>query len=315
MTRPRLAVFAPAPILTITVEEEDGEPALHLHPGGQGLWVAHMAATLGAEAVLCAPFGGEPGAVILGLLREEDIEVRATHCAEPNGAYVHDRRSGERVEIAETRSPRLSRHEADDLYGTALAEGLNAGVTLLTGSRAAGSVHPDLYRRLASDLRANGAKVAADLTGEPLRAALEAGVDLLKLSQPEIVEEGFAQGNGEDEILAGVKKLHGAGAEAVLLSRFADPALALLDGRMVELSGPRFETREKRGTGDSMFAAVGVGLASERDLVEGLRLAVAAGALNATRSGLGSGIGEDIERIIDEVEVREVSDQSVESTP
>lgn len=103
---PRVSVFAPAPILTVTIEEQDGEDAIHLHPGGQGLWVAHMAAALGAEAVLCAPFGGEAGRVIQGLLEGEPLEVRTTHCDEPNGAYVHDRRSGERVELAATPSPR-----------------------------------------------------------------------------------------------------------------------------------------------------------------------------------------------------------------
>jgi fructose-1-phosphate kinase PfkB-like protein len=56
-----------------------------------------------------------------------------------------------------------------------------------------------------------------------------------------------------------------------------------------------------------MFAAAGVALASGLEPVDGLRLAVAAGALNATRSGLGSGIGEDIERIVKSVEVGEVA--------
>lgn len=310
MQAPGVSVFAPAPILTVTIEDEDGEEVIHLHPGGQGLWVAHMVAALGAQAVLCAPFGGEPGRVVLGLLESEDLKVRATRCDEPNGAYVHDRRSGERVELAATPSPRLSRHEADDLYGAALSEGLSADVMLLTGSRTPGNVDADLYRRLASDLRANGSAVAADLTGDPLRAALEGGIDLLKLSQQELIDEGFADSEDEVEVHGGMEKLREAGADIVLLSRSGDPALALLEGRMLELSGPRFEAEERRGTGDSMFAAAGIGLAGAREAVEGLRLAVAAGALNATRTGLGSGVEEDIVRILQEVEVRELTSQA-----
>ena len=34
----RVMVFAPAPILTVTIEQRSGEPDLHVHPGGQGVW-------------------------------------------------------------------------------------------------------------------------------------------------------------------------------------------------------------------------------------------------------------------------------------
>ena len=49
----RLAVFAPSPVLTVTIEAGPDRPEVHLHPGGQGFWVARMAANLGAEVVLC----------------------------------------------------------------------------------------------------------------------------------------------------------------------------------------------------------------------------------------------------------------------
>ena len=49
-----VAVFAPSPVVTITVEAGSGnEPEIHLHAGGQGFWVARMAARLGAKVSLC----------------------------------------------------------------------------------------------------------------------------------------------------------------------------------------------------------------------------------------------------------------------
>ena len=70
-----IAVFAPVTILTITLERaSDGHEEVHVHPGGQGVWQARMARTLGAPVTLCTLLGGEPGAVLDGLLDGEGIE-------------------------------------------------------------------------------------------------------------------------------------------------------------------------------------------------------------------------------------------------
>ena len=78
--------------------------------------------------------------------------------------YVDDRRDG-----AASASPRhtdlLSRHELDDLYGSALTAGLSADVAVLCGTGEAERLPADVYRRLATDLRTNDVPVVADLSG------------------------------------------------------------------------------------------------------------------------------------------------------
>jgi hypothetical protein len=49
-----VAVIAPSPVLTITVEPDD---EIHLHAGGQGFWVARMIARLGVPVTLCCALG------------------------------------------------------------------------------------------------------------------------------------------------------------------------------------------------------------------------------------------------------------------
>ncbi len=50
---PTVSVFAPALLLGVIVEAgRDGAgPEIHLHPGGQGFWVARMLVRLGEELV------------------------------------------------------------------------------------------------------------------------------------------------------------------------------------------------------------------------------------------------------------------------
>jgi 1-phosphofructokinase len=311
----RIAVFAPSPLLTVTIEPRPDRPEVHIHAGGQGFWVARLAATLGAEVILCCALGGEPGRVLRGLIEAESLTLRAAGARTPNGVYIHDRRSGHRVEVVSVDSRPLSRHAADELYGMALAAGLDADLTLITGCRPADLVQADVYRRLVSDLRANGKQAIADLTGPPLRAALEGGVELVRLSDEELVAEGYVGGDAPHELAAGGRALHVAGARNVLVSRASAPAILVGDGEppaQFELAGPVFEPLDHSGTGDSMFAATGVGLARGMAMIEALRLGMAAGALNATRRGLGTGTRQEIERLAAHVTVHPVGETVVE---
>jgi 1-phosphofructokinase len=310
MARPSLVVFAPSPLLTITVEGA-GTPQqeIHLHAGGQGFWVARMAALLGTEVSLCCALGGESGAVLRGLIARENVELQSVECAAANGVYIHARRNGGREQLARTEPGRLSRHETDELYGVALSAALDAGVALLTGFNPPTLLESEIYRRLAGDLRSNGVQVIADLTGSSLKAALIGGLDLLKISEEEILAEALARSADVDDLLEALDRLHESGARTVLISRAEQPALVLdgAAGRYLELRSPHVETLEPHGTGDSMFAALGASLASGQQLDVALRLAMAAGCLNATRHGLGTGTREQIEHLSSHIELRQLS--------
>jgi 1-phosphofructokinase len=234
------------------------------------------------------------------------MQVRAAAGGTSNGVYIHDRRSGTRVEVVSVESRQLDRHATDELYGITLGAGLDADVMMVTGCQPLDLVNPTVYRRLVSDLRANGKMVIADLTGPPLRATLEGGVELLRISHEELVSDRYAASESTADIAAAARELHAAGARSVLVSRGSAPAL-LIDGGSdpaeIELVPPVFEPLDQRGTGDSMFAATGVGLARGMSLIDALRLGMAAGALNATRRGLGTGTRQEIERLAAHVTV------------
>jgi 1-phosphofructokinase len=301
-------VFSPAPELTVTIEaggsgNDARHPDIHLHAGGQGVWQARMIRSLDVPVVMCAVLGGEPGRVLAPLIKAERIDLRAVQATERNPAYVHDRRDGTRKELARAPGVRLSRHTLDELYSVALAEGLRAPVSVLAGVQDAGVVPPDVYRRLAGDLSRNGCKVVADLTGEYLDAVLAGGLTLVKVSHDQLVNDARSGHDGAEALIAAMHALHEDGAESVVVSRADKPALALIGDEVVEVQMPSLEPADSRGAGDSMTAGVAAVLATGGDLVHAVRSGAAAGALNVTRHGLGTGRADAIEGLLERVKL------------
>lgn len=123
---PRLSILVPTPLLITEITEPAAnrnrsphESDVHMHPGGQGLWVARMAGSLGADVSVNGPFGGELGTLIRSMLDGLGMQVNAVRYGYGNGGYVYDLRGEDRETVAHMPPPELSRHELDDLYGTA----------------------------------------------------------------------------------------------------------------------------------------------------------------------------------------------------
>ncbi|GGN29061.1 1-phosphofructokinase [Actinoplanes lobatus] len=289
MSDGRVMVFAPAPQLTVTIEQHHDEPELHVHPGGQGIWQTRMITSLGARVTLCAAAGGEVGRVLAPLLALPGVTLRLVMREHGSGWYVHDRRGGSRQEIAERPGTPLSRHELDELYNLTLAEGLRAGIAILSGPAHPSVIKPEVYGRLAADLRSNGCKVIADLCSRHLAAVLEAGITVLKISHEELIADGMAPDGSTGSLVKALIQLHENGAETVLVSRADEGALALFDGEIYTVALPRLTPAEHRGAGDSMTAGVAATLAHGGHIEEAVRTGAAAGALNVTRHGLGTG--------------------------
>jgi 1-phosphofructokinase len=277
-------VFAPAPQLTVTIERRGEGQEIHLHAGGQGVWQARMVAALGQPVVLCGVFGGEVGRVLEPLIATEGITIRAVRGQSRNGTYVHDRRGGTRVDVAEVPGEPLSRHELDELYGAALAEGLAAEVCLLSGAAHPTVVPPDMYRRLSIDLGRNGRRVVVDLSGEHLRAVLSGQPYMVRVSHEDL-------GAGDDiaSLIASVCQLRASGANTVVVTRAQRPAVALVGDVIYEVVTPTLEPADARGAGDSLTAGLAAALAAGDTDAEAVRSGAAAGVLNVTRHGLGTG--------------------------
>lgn len=303
----RVAVFGPHPLLTVTIEERGGADDVHLHAGGQGVWVSRMAAELGADPVLCGFRGGEPGAVVEGLLAAMPFATRLIPTAAATGCLVIDRRSGERRLVAHAAADPPSRHEVDDLVSVTTAVALESDV-LVVGNPYPGETLPlDRYPELVGDVRDNGVPVLVDLSSPRLDAALKGRPDLVKLNDWELA--GYVQGPVDGPLLrAAAERLRDSGAARVLVTRGAEPALWLDGDEARWVVPPRFEHGGREGCGDSMVGAMAAVLADGRPWLEALRIGAAAGAANFLRRGLGSGSHVVVEELVGRVELRSYAD-------
>jgi 1-phosphofructokinase len=306
--RPKVAIFSPNPMVSIAIESfsADGGDDIHIHAAGQGVWVARMAAELGAEPFLCGFVGGEVGTVLRPLLAEMPIELRLVESAEPSGAYIHDRRSGEREPISQSAALPASRHEVDDLFSVTVAAALECDLLAVCGPYPDNTVPLEIYSGLVADVKANGTPVIVDLSSPRLDEALKGGPDLVKINDWQIA--GFISGpvDTEERMRAAMERVREAGAESVIVTRAGEPALALHDGAFTELTPPKFERGSREGCGDSMMGALAATIAAGREWEDVLRLSAAAGATNFLRAGLGTGSHATIEELAPRVQLREL---------
>ncbi|WP_144720768.1 1-phosphofructokinase family hexose kinase [Agrococcus jejuensis] len=304
---PSIVVFAPAPLLSIAIEEHGDQPDVHIHVGGQGVWQARMLRALGADVALVASFAGEPGRVAERLLGDEGIAVADLDREGVNPVRITDRRSGERTSIVETDGTPLDRHDLDALYSMVLREAAHADLVILSGPVDDETLDADVYRRLASDLAALDRRVLVDLAGDRLTAAIDGGATVVKVSHEELVADGLvADGDDEAQLVVAMEGLRERGVDVVAVSRADVGSLVLHEGGLLRVTAPRLQVVDHTGAGDSYTAGLALALADGRSVEEAIRLGAAAGAINVTRHGLGTGDAEAIRAVAEHVEVEVV---------
>ena len=197
-------------------------------PGWQQSW--------GQGRALCGFIGGETGAVLRPLLEALPIELRLVQSAEASGAYIHDRRSGERQPIAQGASLPPSRHEVDDLFSAACAAAIDSDVLVLCNPYPGESLPLEIYGSLVADVRANGTPVLVDLSSPRLDSALEGKPDLVKINDWELAEFVAGPVDTEARLRAATERLIERGAEAAIVTRAGEPAIVRAEATGSELS-------------------------------------------------------------------------------
>lgn len=297
---PGIVALTPNPAIdrTLTLDHRLEPGTLHRvrhvreAAGGKGINLARAVAALGGDVVAAGPVAGLSGSKFRALLDRDGIAHALTEVAgETRICTILLAGGGHPTEI----------NEAGPEVGLAAWQGLFAA---LPAGRlvVAGSLPPGLPARdFGALLAGRPAPVSVDAHGEALKAALEAGVDLIKPNRRELDELAalLELPAGADPI-GTARAVHERFGTRVLLT-LGEAGAALLANEGWRARSPRVHAANPIGSGDCLLGVFLWAEEAGRPPDQALTLAVAAGADNARRGGGGTVDAGGVRELVSQV--------------
>ena len=266
----------------------------HIDPGGGGINVARVLHVLGSEVTALIVAGGVTGALIEDLLSEAGVPHETVHCRGRTriSFTVFDRVTKQEFRFV-PQGPTAEPHDWTEILSR--LEAAECGWIVASGSLEPG-MPPGVYADMARLARRRGIRFAVDTSGAPLRAALEAGVDLVKPSLSELeAYVGHAlpdAASREAEAMALVR----AGRAAIVAVTLGEAgAILASEAGVIHRPGIRVPPRSAVGAGDSFMAGMVWGLSRGLAPSGALLWGIAAGTAAVTQAGTARVRREDVE--------------------
>lgn len=264
--------------------------------------MARAITKLGGQALAIYPAGGTNGQMLRQLLDQEGIpqEVVDINDETRENLTVAEDDSGQQYRFVMP-GPDISEDERDKLASAVTKQCERADYFVLSGSLP-GQVPRDFYADLAAKVKRCNSKVIVDTSGEPLRQSLGEGIYLFKPNLRELGDMVDGQPEGDEQIVAAVRRLISDGAvEIGLVSLGAGGALMVSAEQALHYRSPTVKIESKVGAGDSMVAGLVLALSRGEDIAEAVRFGVAAGAAAVMTPGSELCRREDTERLVEQV--------------
>jgi tagatose 6-phosphate kinase len=276
----RIVVVTPNPAVDVTYRVDEqviGSTvrvrSVERRAGGKGINVVRVLRRLGLDATAVQPLGGTTGAWITGQLAAEGVatvpvdtpaETRTTV------AIVDDRAH---PTLLSEPGGTLDDSTWDALTAAVAAQCERGGFLVVAGSWPPGTVAARVTELVATG-RAAGAAVIVDASGPALLAAADAGADIVKPNEAEVLEA-----TGAATLELGIDDLLERGARSVIVSRGASGLLlASVDGARDSQPGVPGVDGNPTGAGDAATAGLVLALAAGQSLPQALLSAAVVGA-------------------------------------
>lgn len=253
----------------------------HWCASGKVLNVAIALARLGADCTCISPVGGNVQVPVEAELTEHGVVSRLILSSQPTRTCTTllDSSTAAVTELVENARPLNDGElaEISTLYATVAAQ---ASVAVFTGSLPAGTPHT-FYRDL---LRRTSCRAIVDARGGELLAALEAGPFVVKPNREELAATVRRSLSDDDDLVAAMREMNQLGAGWVIVT---DGSRAVWASSLAGVFRLRplavNQVINPIGCGDCLAAGLARGLSLGHELLDSLRIGIAAAAQNAAQ--------------------------------
>jgi 6-phosphofructokinase 2 len=267
-------------------------------PGGGGINVSRALLRMNHESIALFTAGGIMGEWLNSMLAGEGVSTipHPISGSTRENFTVLERASSQQYRFG-VPGPKLSPSEWEGILQAVASLDPAPRYLVASGSLPPG-VPASFYARMSEAVREQGTRLVLDSSGEPLKAAVESGVYLLKPNMKEL-QQLAGEFTDDHTRLAGIalELLDRQPCTAVVVSLGAGGALLATGGRSLRISAPTVNIQSKVGAGDSMVAGIVAGLSRRWSLEEAVRYGVAAGTAAVMTPGTELCRRRDVDRL------------------
>ncbi len=282
----------------------------HRDPGGGGINVARVLERLGIGSTAIYPAGGATGQLLAALVERERVRsvVIPTLNDTREDITIFDETAREQFRLVFPGAA-LSDIEWQECLGSIARITPEPAFVIASGSVPPGAPH-DFFGRVAQAAKARS-KIIVDTSGPFLKAALEAGVFLIKPNLREFQElAGITSTDEATLIEAGRRLFDRYRIEIIALSMGPDGAVLMTRDMALRANGLPIDPISVSGAGDSFLGAMVWSLVNSDSLESALRYGVAGGSAALLNPGTELCRPEDVHRLASEVIVTPIARNS-----
>jgi 6-phosphofructokinase 2 len=275
----------------------------HRDPGGGGINVARVLKRLGIEATAIYPAGGATGQLLVNLVEREGVRSIVIPVLNDTreDITIFDETTREQFRLVFPGAP-LSEVEWQECLA-AMARITPAPAFVIASGSLPDGVPADFFGKVASATNPHS-KLIVDTSGPFLKAALEAGVYLIKPNLREFHElAGIAASDEVTLIEAGRRLFDRYRIEVIAISMGPDGALLITRDMALRANGLPLQPASVSGAGDSFLGAMVWSLVNSNSLEVALRYGVAGGSAALLNPGTELCRADDVHRLASEVTV------------
>ncbi len=291
----------------LKVDESNRWTGLRYYAGGKGIDVSRAIHRMGEQTVAYGFIGGAEGRTVEILLDEEGVPFSFTPVerATRDNFIITDTKTFQQT-IINAPGPHISKKELKRFLEKLRRIDPPPDLMIISGSVPPG-VADDIYYNIIMEAKGRNIKTFLDTASQWLKEGIRAKPNLIKPNVRETEELLKTKLPTEEAIIKATLSIVEMGIEIVVISRGKEGLIAASKEKVIKAVSPPLKVRSAVGAGDCTVAGLALKLAHGEPLIEACRLGAAMGAATVLTPGTELCHRADVERLLPQIEVREMS--------